>query len=909
MDPHTSLGRLCMDENYKVTLNDMSESEGDWSSLEYLDTADSGKKKEIKAFTFHRMKSEKSEDEMKREGDVFVLRFEFQSEGGEEKEKVNSRYVVDNVLMGGGEAYVWNEGNKKYNKYKNGIDGCKASASSGGLVECKASASNLRRIQVRDIVKEVKDYLKTYSSARMDISLYVGGIIQQSKMAGQSILELKHVPKYEVSKSSEQLAELFTKHLRDLENNGVSIPQVEVNATFVNSLRRKWLSMNQTQRANNSIKNDSLATLYGKYNYEEGLIDHIYELESTRFTIQTSSSKALISNTHLQDSDSDVEEDTRSSSEFLADLNVEFHDIALLANQKRFYKSSGRVESTKKPMDNSKEPVLLMDYKGKYKGLKVEIAILTKKIDVMSKGKSEKGLVDESFDWDEESVSSEDEGVTRVKAFMSIVDDEPYVGKADARSDYTLVDLHYVEDQRKNLLSKFNSLNQELSSCKSELCDLKNTKTLNCSLQNEIDILNLENKSLKDEMSDLKKVIEKWIFSKVTFDQLLTEQVPGNIIHDLGGRSKKKEIIFSKEVVFTKADASLSETALEITSDSEFECDNQEPLPLLPKLSGAEPAGTSTDVISLADLILTTVVPKRTKQANDKVSSINVTKKKNQTKSPYVPDPCPDKKADSSTNSKSPKGKQKTWFGPCKHYGFRNHLLEDCYMKPKCSTCGSIDHLTKEHPEQAVIKKTLPKLKAQSSHGSLSRKAPMIPKPYIDSHETANFAKKPSSNNRKMENLNEVRVKELRSDNGTEFRNHKLEEFCDEKGFLKTSHLLVPLNKMVDHLGKFDEKADDGFFLGYSPVAKSFRIFDIKRQKMEETYHVTFNEDDEVISKSSSEGDEIIFNEIVLNLKAGVTTRSRIKDSEATSAHECLFVNYLSKIKPKKLIEALEEEG
>ncbi|GKC87410.1 retrovirus-related pol polyprotein from transposon TNT 1-94, partial [Tanacetum coccineum] len=34
----------------------------------------------------------------------------------------------------------------------------------------------------------------------------------------------------------------------------------------------------------------------------------------------------------------------------------------------------------------------------------------------------------------------------------------------------------------------------------------------------------------------------------------------------------------------------------------------------------------------------------------------------------------------------------------------------------------------------------------------------------------------------KMKNLNEVRVKELRSDNGTEFRNHKVEELCDEKG-------------------------------------------------------------------------------------------------------------------------------
>ncbi|GJS67192.1 retrotransposon protein, putative, ty1-copia subclass [Tanacetum coccineum] len=45
-----------------------------------------------------------------------------------------------------------------------------------GLSECKASESNVRRIQVKDIVKEVEDYLKTYSSAGMDISWYVEGI-------------------------------------------------------------------------------------------------------------------------------------------------------------------------------------------------------------------------------------------------------------------------------------------------------------------------------------------------------------------------------------------------------------------------------------------------------------------------------------------------------------------------------------------------------------------------------------------------------------------------------------------------------------------------------------------------------------------------------------------------------------
>nr|GEX17608.1 hypothetical protein [Tanacetum cinerariifolium] len=70
------------------------------------------------------------------------------------------------------------------------------------------------------------------------------------------------------------------------------------------------------------------------------------------------------------------------------------------------------------------------DYKGKYKGLKAEMAILTKRIDDMTKGKSEKGnkekeksekcLISESVDWDDVSVSSDDEGITKIRAFMAI---------------------------------------------------------------------------------------------------------------------------------------------------------------------------------------------------------------------------------------------------------------------------------------------------------------------------------------------------------------------------------------------------------------------------------------------------------------------------------------------------------
>ncbi|GJZ90409.1 hypothetical protein Tco_0662336 [Tanacetum coccineum] len=134
-------------------------------------------------------------------------------------------------------------------------------------------------------------------------------------------------------------------YLHEILENGPYVPKSPASTSEnilikPQNLPKKWLSMNQTQRANDSIKNDTLATLYGKYNYEEELIDQIYEFETKRFNIKSSTSKALIFNTHFHDSDSDVEEDTKSSSEFLADLNAEFHDRALLSNQKRFYKRS-----------------------------------------------------------------------------------------------------------------------------------------------------------------------------------------------------------------------------------------------------------------------------------------------------------------------------------------------------------------------------------------------------------------------------------------------------------------------------------------------------------------------------------------------------------------------------------------
>ncbi|GKE71096.1 retrovirus-related pol polyprotein from transposon TNT 1-94, partial [Tanacetum coccineum] len=220
--------------------------------------------------------------------------------------------------------------------------------------------------------------------------------------------------------------------LNDLENNYVTIPQAEVNATFVNSLPRKWLSLNQTQRANNSIKNDSLATLYGKYNYEEGLIDQIYESETQRFTIQASSSKALISNHQFQDSDSDVEKDQRTYNEFMADLNVEYHERALLANQKRFYKRSGMVGSARKPLDKSKETCFACGKLGHFQKDYPSHKTSTPSYPSSNNSFNKSNLYTPSFN-QTSSQNFDDEGSTKISAFMAIAKDEPSVGKADAR--------------------------------------------------------------------------------------------------------------------------------------------------------------------------------------------------------------------------------------------------------------------------------------------------------------------------------------------------------------------------------------------------------------------------------------------------------------------------------------------
>nr|GEZ64871.1 retrovirus-related Pol polyprotein from transposon TNT 1-94 [Tanacetum cinerariifolium] len=46
----------------------------------------------------------------------------------------------------------------------------------------------------------------------------------------------------------------------------------------------------------------------------------------------------------------------------------------------------------------------------------------------------------------------------------------------------------------------------------------------------------------------------------------------------------------------------------------------------------------------------------------------------------------------------------------------------------------------------------------------------------------------------------------------------------------------------LDHLGKFDVKADEGLFVGYSLNSKAFRVFNIRKRIVEENLHIRFSE-------------------------------------------------------------------
>ncbi|GJX68372.1 putative ribonuclease H-like domain-containing protein [Tanacetum coccineum] len=60
--------------------------------------------------------------------------------------------------------------------------------------------------------------------------------------------------------------------------------------------------------------------------------------------------------------------------------------------------------------------------------------------------------------------------------------------------------------------------------------------------------------------------------------------------------------------------------------------------------------------------------------------------------------------------------------------------------------------------------------------------------------------------------------------------------------FMRPFGYPVTILNTIDHLGKFDGKANEGFFIGYSTNSKAFRVFNSQTRIVEENLHVQFSE-------------------------------------------------------------------
>ncbi|GJV89079.1 retrovirus-related pol polyprotein from transposon TNT 1-94 [Tanacetum coccineum] len=716
--------------------------------------------------------------------------------------------------------------------------------------------------------------------------------------------------------------------------------------------------------------------IYERFVYEDNLIQRrYYDTKKALITTPSSTpiSTAFFSNNAIQDfqENSDDEVDERTSKEYLRDLDIKYHESALLANSKRFIKrrnnfSVNNYLSVSKGFQPKFTPKLIQsssnsnnqadqkfqkDYMAEYKKMKAKHTL------------------------NEASTSSSQNPKTFLPKYKA--DNELTVTKSQARNgewvDITMrkVNTLLSMDEDADWQNYLKYINIDL---KDEFLILKQAKLDVVTFQIQNTKLIKLNHALHEQLKEEKKINEKWLTSSKKVSQCISEQIT----------HQKKKVLSGELLIESSSKRNENENLFSLKSQAFNEYVETSNTPESSKESEAE--------------FLTLLPPLKILQGASPSSEILTAKAKP--------------------------------FPPCTHYGFNDHIPDDCIKYPECGIYRSYDHFTSGHNRVIQIRGGVLAESSQSNESSIGVKEPIWylysgcsmsmtgvksylqkyveqPAPKFDDKQgtifnankeifliaprrndvyvldmsslTPNgaclFAKalesfvqrinlaqhvkkgstielhsklnktSPSRSvciffiwtclDQMVENQNDVKVKQIRTDNGTEFINHELESFYNEKGisqnfsspvtpeqngvaerrnktlieaartmlvgsvlskhfwtdevkitcytqnrsiivkrYDKTSNEIfkeripnisyfnvfgcpVFIHNHKDHLGKFNAKADDRYFLGYSSVSKAFRVYNIRRQQIEEIYHVTFNESMEAIRFTNTLVDEI----------------------------------------------------
>ncbi|GJZ15302.1 hypothetical protein Tco_0550979, partial [Tanacetum coccineum] len=362
-------------------------------------------------------------------------------------------------------------------------------------------------------------------------------------------------------KEGESLTQTFTRYkalMNELVNDGIKLSNLEINIGFINGLPKKLLSLNT-----NHVKDSKLASLFGKLKYEENLIDSIYKNEKSKSLVSVTPLSTTFFSTSIvqdfQDSPDDVK-DTRSSHEYLNDLEEEYQERALLAKSKRFFKKGTQRSKLLLSSKNKPEPRQIKDFEAKYHKVKAKLALVSSSGSTPSSSSSKnKGLIAETYD--EERSSNEDE-VTEVKALMALTGEERVlVGKESTRNgDWTKICIKKVHtllqmedsDDRKSFLDYLTAFG--IKQAKLDLLTMQhvNTKILK------------ENQNLKFELKELTSITETWLNSSNIVNQCINEQNPTQKKKNMGidQLTKDTSSVVSKEPVFVKSSADNSNMSI-----------------------------------------------------------------------------------------------------------------------------------------------------------------------------------------------------------------------------------------------------------------------------------------------------------------------------------------------------------
>ncbi|GJS35408.1 retrovirus-related pol polyprotein from transposon TNT 1-94 [Tanacetum coccineum] len=313
----------------------------------------------------------------------------------------------------------------------------------------------------------------TAKSTWDDLILYHEG---PSDVKESRVMDLKLCYNTFKFKEGESITQTFIRYkalMNELVNDGIKLSKLERNIGLINRLPKKWLSFCQSLRNTNHVKDSEHASLFGKLKYEENLIDNSL----------------------------DDEEDTRSSHEYLNDLEEEYQVRALLAKSKRFFKKGTQRFSSAKATDktechkcgkkghfardywsktsvpsyqslfqsklllsseNKPEPRQTKDFEAKYHKVKAKLALLSSSASASKASMvKNKGLITKAYEWDEEEVSSDENEMVEVKVLMALAEENDVVCKESARNGewvkifirkiHTLLEIEDNDDRKVHL--------------------------------------------------------------------------------------------------------------------------------------------------------------------------------------------------------------------------------------------------------------------------------------------------------------------------------------------------------------------------------------------------------------------------------------------------------------------------